>query len=113
MVECLLDHTATAAEPGTAGAMIRDWEFALIADDTPAGHPLRIRLRERLRSRRCRDAADDLAKQQRAAREKMAARNPEEVAADQERARRIPPRSSLVPHMRRRRAQHDSHYRAS
>ncbi|WP_328509629.1 hypothetical protein OG981_19295 [Streptomyces mirabilis] len=87
VIACLLDHGISGADVRAVAEAIREWEAALIMADTAAGHPLRVRLRDQL-VRRCRDAADRLAEQEREREAQLAARSPEEVAANVERTSR-------------------------
>ncbi|WP_326758622.1 hypothetical protein OHB35_11350 [Streptomyces phaeochromogenes] len=87
VVACLLEHGSCGADPRDVAEAIREWEVALVMADTAAGHPLRVRLRDQL-VRRCRDAIDRLAAEERERQAQLDARTPEEVAADEEQARR-------------------------
>ncbi|MBU5947672.1 ATP-binding protein [Streptomyces sp. PAM3C] len=103
VVACLLDDGLTSHFSEAVLEMIRDWQLGLIAVDTPAGHALRLQLRGQLVAR-CREAAERLAQQEREREARLAARTPEQVAADEERAQEFrifgPP--SLARRRRRR-----------
>ena len=60
-----------------------NWLLALVLNDTPAGHPLRVRLRERLVAA-CAVGEERLAGLQAAAAEARAARTPEEIEKERE-----------------------------
>ena len=63
--------------------LFRDWLFALVAQDAPAGHPLRETLRQRLVAI-CAAGDRELREQQERAAAAQPTRTPEEVAADEE-----------------------------
>ena len=68
--------------------LIRDWLRALVLAGTPAGHPLRIRLRDAI-VELCREKERALDEQEAARRAELAARTPEQVAEDEARHRRF------------------------
>lgn len=66
--------------------LIRDWLRALVLAETPAGNPLRVRLRDAI-VEQCRVKEQALDEQEAARRAELAARTPEQVAEDEARHR--------------------------
>ncbi|MGV8966572.1 MAG: hypothetical protein ACOH2F_09850 [Cellulomonas sp.] len=109
----VIDHTVAEPvvvqllEPGLsrrvvedATSLVRDWLRAQVLDWTPAGQSTRTRIRDAI-LRRCAGKERVLDQEESARRAELAARTPEQVAADEERARRFA--APRVPSGRRRR----------
>lgn len=82
--------------------LTRDWLQTLIISKVPAGHAVRIALRDRISARVVSADAEAEAAAQ-AARDALAARTPEQIAEDEARTQRIPAMSSIGFERRRRR----------
>ncbi|MEU4454261.1 hypothetical protein AB0F44_23225 [Nocardioides sp. NPDC023903] len=67
-----------------ASELIRDWLRALVLNGTPAGHPLRTKLRDAIADQ-CRERERALDEEQAARLAELAARTPEQVAEDEAR----------------------------
>jgi len=84
-----------------AGELVRNWLRALVLKQTPAGQPTRVALCRAIVGR-CADTERELDEQDAARRAELAARTPEQIAADDERRRRFPSLSSVSGGRRRR-----------
>jgi hypothetical protein len=82
--------------------LLRDWLQALVMADTPAGHPLRVRLRDRLNAA-CAAADRRMEQQRKAAAAKLAARSAEEVEAERSKRERDRALLAVFGHGRSRR----------
>ncbi len=82
--------------------LIRDWLRAHVARGTPAGHVTRIKLRDTILGQ-CAENERALDEQEVARQAELAARTPEEIAADEERRKQFPAISSIPMSRRRRR----------
>lgn len=90
-------------------ALVSDWLRALVLSNTPEGHATRVALREAI-LQRCAEK-ERLADAKEAARQSgLAARNPEQVGADEERENAVPPKVPLGG--RRKRRLHTTRHRA-
>jgi len=90
VVELLLEHDWPSDLHNQVNELLSGWLRGVLLAREPAGHPLRVRLRERLVARVA--AGDErLADNRREQAERLAARTPEEVTADEEHARRWRP----------------------
>jgi DNA-binding transcriptional ArsR family regulator len=103
LIALLLDDEAPWRSGEHVHELLRDWLRALAAADTPAGHPLRGLLRDRLVAA-CAAADTKLQQERAAAAEALAARSPEEIAERQAlmRARGVPFGEIGYPRRRRR-----------
>ncbi|MFF5614606.1 hypothetical protein ACFY7B_16965 [Streptomyces albidoflavus] len=105
VVACLLDDGLTAPLSKVVSETIRDWQLGLITVDAPANNALRLQLRDQLVAR-CQEGAERLAQEELERKARLAARTPEQVAADEERAEQFRIFSSSSLARRRRRRQH-------
>lgn len=90
--------------------LIRDWLQALVLGGTPARHATRIKLREIILAR-CAENERALDEQEAARQAQLAARSPEEVAADEERRKQFAAISSFSMSRRRRRRPEPTRHR--
>lgn len=83
IITLLLDDETPWWSGDHAQDLLRDWSRAHVLADTPAGHPLRIRLREHLVAE-CAAADRRLAEERAAAAAARAARTPEEIEEERQ-----------------------------
>lgn len=83
IITLLLDDDTPWRSGEYAADLLGDWLRAHVFARTRSGHPLRVRLRERLVSA-CEQADRDLVEQQEAEAARLAARTPEEVERDRQ-----------------------------
>jgi hypothetical protein len=103
VIALLLDDVAPWQSSDEVAEALREWLLALVARDTPAGHPLRIRLRQRLVTRSD-DAERQLREREEAAVAARAARAPDEMERERTRlARESEQLAAIVGGGRRRR----------
>lgn len=88
VVAQLLEAGTPPAVADEVAELIRDWLRALVLRGTPAGHATRIKLRESILDR-CAEKERALDEQEAARRAELAARTPEQVAADEERRKQF------------------------
>jgi hypothetical protein len=103
LVSALLEHGWPRELNKKVEELVRDWLRALIISKVPAGHAVRITLRDRIVAGVANADAEAEAAAK-AARDALAARTPEQVAEDEARTRRIPAMSSIGLERRRPRA---------
>jgi hypothetical protein len=84
LIERLLESRRPWSTDETARTF-REWLLALVMTDAPEGHPLRIRLRQRLVDE-CQAGETRLQERNAAAAAALAARTPEQIEADEKRA---------------------------
>jgi hypothetical protein len=82
--------------------LIRDWLRAHVLHGTPAGQPTRVAVRDTILDR-CAENERALDEQQAVRQAELAARTPDEIAADEERRRKFDSTSSVFMSRRRRR----------
>ena len=106
VVELLLTHEWPEQLHDEVHKLLREWLRGLVIDREPAGHPLRIALRQRIVAK---VAAGDawVATVLREQEARRAARTPQEIAEDEERARRFEAIAPSSPGRRRRRSRLD------
>ena len=93
VLEALLDNGIPSGFGERVTELTDDWLRTLAMQNTPAGHPLRIRLRQQVFDN-IEQATQSRAEAEAEAAARRAARTPEQVAADDERAARM---RSLAP----------------
>lgn len=81
MVALLLDEAVPWRAGKEVARLLREWLASLVAQGTPEGNPLRVRLRERLAAA-CAEGQRRLDQEQEAAAAARAARTPEEIQQD-------------------------------
>lgn len=101
LVSVLLEHGWPRDLNKKVEELVRDWLRALIISKAPAGHTVRITLRERIVARVA-DADGEAEAAAQAARDAQAARTPEQIAEDEAKTRLLPSRSSIGFERRRR-----------
>ncbi|SNR95047.1 hypothetical protein [Blastococcus mobilis] len=106
----LLDAGTPPTIQREAAELIRDWLRALVLAGTPAGHPLRIRLRDAI-VEQCRAKERTLDEQEAARLAELAARTPEQVAEDEARRRRFSASGAFTMSRRRRRRPEPTRHR--
>lgn len=89
---------------------IRDWLQAHALRNTPAGHPVRVALRERILER-CAENERLLDEHEAERQAELAARTPEEIAADEERRKQFAAISSFSMSRRRRKRREPTRHR--
>jgi antitoxin (DNA-binding transcriptional repressor) of toxin-antitoxin stability system len=94
LVFALLEHGWPSELNKKVEELTRDWLRALIISKAPAGHPVRVTLRDRIVARVV-DADAEAEAAAQATRDALAARTPEQIAEDEARTRRIPAMSSI------------------
>jgi hypothetical protein len=94
-------ESGTSAVAGEVAELMRDWLRALVLRGTPAGHATRIKLRESVLGQ-CAENERALDEQEAARQAELAARTPEQVAADEERRKRLAALSDFPMSLRRR-----------
>lgn len=97
----LVDSDVPRAIADEVHEVIRDWLQAHALQGTPTGHPVRIALRDRI-VKRCAENERELDRVQAEQQAKLAARTPEEVAADEEQRNKYAAISSFSMSRRRR-----------
>ncbi|HZJ49674.1 MAG TPA: hypothetical protein VFF07_02215 [Actinomycetota bacterium] len=90
--------------------LIRDWLQGHVLQGTPAGQPRRIALRDTILDR-CAENERVLDEQEAARQAELAARTPEEIAADEERRKKLAAFSSVSISRRRRRRPRPTRHR--
>lgn len=96
----LVETEAPRAIADDVHEVIRDWLQAHALQGTPAGHPVRIALRDRILER-CAENERTLDEQEAARQAELAARTPEEIAADEARRKELAAISSFSMSRRR------------
>jgi hypothetical protein len=102
LINLLLDDETPWRSGEHLQDLLRDWLQALVIADTPAGHPLRIRLRDRLVAA-CATADRRLQADREAAAAARAARTPEEVEKERQFIKSHPSLFTEIGYPRRRR----------
>jgi DNA-binding transcriptional ArsR family regulator len=102
LINLLLDDETPWRSGEHVQDLLRDWLQALVIADTPAGHPLRIRLRDRLVAA-CATADRRLQADREAAAAARAARTPEEVEKERQFIKSHPSLFTEIGYPRRRR----------
>ena len=105
LIALLLDDETPFISDDHLQDLIREWLRALVVDDTPAGHPLRVRLRDRL-SAICADADRHLEAQREAAAAARAALSPAELERERQSEERQNAFLSRIGHSRASRRAH-------
>lgn len=113
VAEPVIAHLLEGGTPSNledeAAELIRDWLRALVLSGTPAGHPTRIGLRD-ASIERCAENERVLDEQEAARQVELAARTPEQIAADEERRKSLAALTGFpAPRRRRRRAEPQRH----
>lgn len=102
LIALLLDDETPFMSDDHLQGLVRAWLRALVVDDTPAGHPLRVRLRDRLASA-CAAADRRLETEHEAAAAARAALSPEEIEEERQFEERQNAFLSRIGHSRARR----------
>ncbi|MCU1487391.1 MAG: hypothetical protein JWN67_4137 [Actinomycetia bacterium] len=97
----LLETEAVGEISDEVHEVIRDWLQAHTLQGTPAGHPVRMALRDRI-LKRCAENERVLDEHEAEQQARLAARTPEEIAADEEQRKRFAAVSSFSMSRRRR-----------
>jgi hypothetical protein len=84
VVAQLLDAGTPASLDDEAGELVRDWLRALVVSHAPSDHPIRVALRTRI-VERCAAIERDLDEKEADRQAKLAARTPEQIAAEEAR----------------------------
>ncbi|QNG36297.1 hypothetical protein F1C76_06560 [Geodermatophilaceae bacterium NBWT11] len=89
VVQAVLDHPLPPALAREQRELLTDWLRSLVASGAPAGHPVRMALRDRLVGM-CDAALAELEEAERRRAADLANRTPEEIAADEQRRKSWP-----------------------
>ena len=110
MISQLLDVGTPRTLAKEVDELIRDWLRAHVLQGTPAGQPTRIALRDAILDR-CAENERVLDEQEAVRQAQLAARTPEEIAADEERRRKFASIGSVSMSRRRRRRPEPTRHR--